>query len=357
MDLPANAPSLLFVTRKYPPGRGGMEEFAARLFAAYPGPKRLVALRHGQALVPLLVAGAVVAAARGRGRVELVHLGDALLTPLAPLLGRLADAPVTATLHGLDTVRGLPGYRALLGVALRRMSGRLVAVSDYTAARAATIHGVQPATITNGVDVARFAAIRRTADPAACTRLGLPPSGPLVVTTGRLVRRKGVAWFITRVLPLLDPAVTYAVAGDGPDRRAVQAAAAAAPGVVLLGPVSDATLAELYARADLFVAPNIPVADQPEGYGIAPAEAAAAGLAVVVSELEGLRDMARDTGVPMAPAGDAAAWAAAVRAALADPASYRAKRPPRSWEEVAGDYARFFAGVRAARGELSLPRP
>jgi hypothetical protein len=50
------APAVLFITRKYPPGRGGMEEFSRQLYEAYPGPKRLAVLRRGQAWLPLFAA-------------------------------------------------------------------------------------------------------------------------------------------------------------------------------------------------------------------------------------------------------------------------------------------------------------
>jgi phosphatidyl-myo-inositol dimannoside synthase len=325
-----------------------MEEFSRSLFEAYPGPKRLVALRRGQAWLPLFVPAALIAARRARGAVEHVHLGDAMLTPFAPLFGRMARAPVTATVHGLDATRPWRIYRRLLLWALRRLTGRIAAVSSYTARRVARLYGARSRVITNGVDAARFSRIERSPDPAAArAALGLPAHGPLIVTVGRLVERKGIAWFIERVLPALDTTVTYAVVGDGPHRRDVCRAAVRDGRVVLLGAVDDRTVALLYGCADLFVAPNIAVPGRPEGYGIAPAEAAAAGLPVLAADLEGLRDMAADAGLRTVPVGDAPAWAAAVRSALEDGAAFTATRAPRSWVRVADDYARFFRSVDA----------
>jgi phosphatidyl-myo-inositol dimannoside synthase len=345
-------PALLFITRKYPPGRGGMEEFSRRLYEAYPGRKRLVALRRGQGWLPLFLVRALAAARRSRGGAEHVHLGDALLTPVAPLFGRLAGAPVTATLHGLDCTRPLAPYRRLLRRSLPAMAGRLVAVSSYTAAQVQALYGVRPAVITNGVDVSRFACAQPyEAGSAGQSERDRSADGTVVVTVGRLVRRKGVAWFIREVMPLLPHDVSYVVVGDGPHRATVHRAAAGDPRVRLLGAADDDTVAQLYARADLFVAPNVPVPGQPEGYGIAPAEAAAAGLPVLVADLEGLRDMAADTGVATVPPGDARAWAAAIARALATPDAHRATRAARSWEAVASEYARFFATVGAAAGQ------
>ncbi|WP_322795148.1 glycosyltransferase family 4 protein [Tepidiforma sp.] len=345
---------LLFITRKFPPAVGGMEEFSAQLAARYPGPLRLVALRRGQRWLPLFLARAALACLRHRGRAEVVHLGDALLAPAAPLFARLAGAPVTVTLHGQDVTRPFPGYAALLRPALRALGdGQTVAVSTYTAAETARRFGVHPRVIPNGVDRERFSSIQPAADPAAERRtLGLPAHGPLVVTVGRLVPRKAAAWFAANVLPLLPPDVTFAVVGSGPEEAALRRIAAREPRLRLLGPLPGAAVERLYACADLFVAPNVPVPGRPEGFGIAPAEAAAAGLPVLAAALEGLIDMATVCGARLVPPADPNAWAAAVREALASP------RPPRprvrSWDDVAADYQRLFEAV-ARRARANRP--
>jgi glycosyltransferase involved in cell wall biosynthesis len=332
-----------------------MEEFSVRLYDALPQPKRLVALRRSQAWLPLFIPYALLSTLRLRRQVAHVHLGDGLLALFAPLFEWLGGAPVTVTVHGLDVMRSVPGYRGLVSSSLRRLRGRVIAVSGHTASEVERVHGVSPHVVSNGVDVARFRAIARSPDPAATRlQLGLPANGPLIVTVGRLVERKGVHWFIEAVLPRLDEGVLYVVAGDGPARAMVRAAAEDDRRVRLLGAVDVATVDSLLAAADLFVAPNIPVPDNPEGYGIAPAEAAAAGVPVLVSNLEGLCYMAADAGVPTVAPGDADAWAAAVGAALADPALARARRPPRGWDDVAAGYVRIFAAV--ARAEERKPR-
>lgn len=340
--------TLLFVSRKYPPSTGGMQEFAQGLYEALPEPKELLALGRGQAWLPIFLARALLAARRRRGRIERVHLADGLLLPLAPLFARLSAAPVSATVHGLDVTWTAPGYQALVRLSLSDMQGRLVAVSSYTADQVQQRAGFRPTVITNGVDVSRFAAVQRAVDPAAVRAdLGLPRSGVMLLTVGRLVRRKGVAWFVETVLPRLGAEVVFAIAGSGPASEEIATAAAGDPRVRLLGRVSDAQVDALMSCADLFVMPNVPVPGDPEGYGIAPAEAATAGLPVLVSGLEGLQDMATDLGLPTVTPGDPEAWTRAVHGALATPDRYMARRPARRWTEVADDYTRFFAGPGA----------
>lgn len=354
IDFPFTGGMLIFITRKFPPAVGGMEEFSAQLAARYPGPLRLIALRRGQRWLPLFIARAALACLRHRGSAEVVHLGDALLAPAAPLFSALAGAPATLTLHGQDVTRPFPGYAALLRPALRALGeGQTVAVSTYTADETARRFGIHPRVIPNGVDIDRFARIQPAADPAAeRSALGLPTHGPLVVTVGRLVARKGAAWFAEQVLPLLGPDVTFAVVGSGPEEVPLRRIAAREPRLRLLGALPGAAVERLYACADLFVAPNIPVPGRPEGFGIAPAEAAAAGLPVLAAALEGLVDMAAVCGAHLVPPANPDAWAAAVRGALAAP------RPPRprvrSWDDVAADYQRLFETV-ARRARANRP--
>lgn len=347
---------ILFITRKYPPAIGGMEEFSRQLTAAYPGPSRVCALRRGQRWLPLFLGSAVIQCAAARGRVSAIHLGDGLLALAAPLFEALADAPAVVTVHGQDVTRPFPGYGGLVRMALRRLGPRrVVAVSTYTAGEVTRRCGFRPPVILNGVDVARFTRIQRAPDRAAArAALGLPPRGPLIVSVGRLVERKGIVWFASQVLPLLPRDVVFAVAGDGPELPRLRAVAAAEPRLVLLGPLPDVAVDRLYACADLFVAPNVPVPGRPEGFGIAPAEAAAAGVPVLVAALEGLVDMASVSGATLVAPADPAAWAVAVQSALAAPP--RPRPPVRSWADVAADYARLFESV-AADARRATPRP
>lgn len=337
----APADSVLFITRKYPPARGGMEEFSARLLECYPRHSYHAVLQGSQWRLPLLLARGLTLAWRHRERIGVVHLGDGLLTIFAGLFRAAAHAPVSATLHGREVERDQLMYRALLRRGLRRVDGP-VAVSAYTAERAQALLGTSPVVIHNGIDAMRFASRPAVDAASARVHLGLSPQAKIVVTVGRLERRKGVSWFIEQVLPRLPLDVVYVVVGDGPHRDAVAQAARGDGRVKLLGLCTDSEIAALYSCADLFVAPNISIPHDPEGYGIAPAEAAAAGLPVLVADLQGLSDVARECGVPGIPSGDAGAWVTAVRRALDDPRWAYARRPPRTWHAVADSYARLF---------------
>ncbi len=335
---------VLFITRKYPPARGGMEEFSRRLFDHYPGEKRLIALRRGQRWLPVWLGGAILKSALLRPRPAVVHLGDAMLTPLAPVFRALTGAQVVATVHGQDVTRDVALYQWVISRTLRSVGPGLVAVSSYTAAEVGRRAGLRPAVIHNGVDAKRFAAIQRSPDPrTARLGLGLPPHGLLIVSVGRLVERKGVCWFAREVLSRLGPDVTFAVVGDGPERECLQAMAKKDVRIRWLGQAPDRVVDVLYACGDVFVAPNVVVPGRPEGFGIAPAEAAAGGLPVLAAGIEGLRDMAAVAGATLLPSGDAGAWVDAINSRTWRRAPSR--RHVRDWDDVARDYKRFFESV------------
>ena len=54
--------------------------------------------------------------------------------------------------------------------------------------------------------------------------LGIDPDATVLLTVGRLVRRKGVAWFVSQVLPRVGGNWVYLVAGEGPARAKIEAA-------------------------------------------------------------------------------------------------------------------------------------
>ncbi len=109
----------------------------------------------------------------------------------------------------------------------------------------------------------------------------------------------------------------YLVAGDGPDRAAIQAAADAsgvADRCVLVGAVDDDDREAIFSGADVFVVPNISVPGDMEGFGLVAAEASLRGTPVIVARLEGLTDAVIE-GVTGATcdSGDAQGFAAAIR--------------------------------------------
>jgi phosphatidylinositol alpha-1,6-mannosyltransferase len=116
--------------------------------------------------------------------------------------------------------------------------------------------------------------------------IGLGPGEKLVLSVGRLQRRKGFDTVI-RALPALAAqglAVRYALIGIGEDREyllGLAREAGVADRVHLLGHVDPADLPRWYNACDVFVMANRAIDGDNEGFGIVFLEAAACGKPVI----------------------------------------------------------------------------
>lgn len=258
------------------------------------------------------------------GRAEYVLCGDALMNALCAPLLTVFRVPRATMIMGLDVTYHNGFYRALVHPALRR-TGHVIAISAATAGKASEtgLPEDRIAVLRLGVELPPAGRPDRPAAAAAIRRrLLLADEAPVLLTLGRLVRRKGVRWFTESVLPQLEPNVHYVVAGGGPEEPLIRAAAESAgvaDRVHLLGRVTDEAREELMTGADIFLAPNVPVAADMEGFGLVTVEAAMRGTVVVAADLEGLKDavVPGRTGI-LLPAGDATAWVSELTGLLDD---------------------------------------
>jgi phosphatidylinositol alpha-1,6-mannosyltransferase len=177
-----------------------------------------------------------------------------------------------------------------------------------------------------GTDPGRFRPGLDTAEVRARYGLG---GGPWMLTVARLVPHKGMDVALEALARLApsQPALRYAVAGEGPDRARLEARAAelgVADRVQLLGAVPDELLPALYAAAAVYVGLSREEGREAEGFGISFVEASATGLPVVGGRSGGVPDAVRDgeTGILVEPS-DAGAAAAAIQGILSDQAEAR----------------------------------
>ena len=145
--------------------------------------------------------------------------------------------------------------------------------------------------INPGVDLARFHPGYDTADLRQ--GLGLTPQQKLILSVGRLSRRKGFDQII-RALPALlmhsGLDVHYVAIGIGEDRDylvALAAELAVQDRVHLLGHVAPEDLPRWYCAADLFAMPNREIDGDTEGFGMVFVEAAACGTTALAGEAGG----------------------------------------------------------------------
>jgi glycosyltransferase involved in cell wall biosynthesis len=158
-------------------------------------------------------------------------------------------------------------------------------------------------------------------------------------------KQRSYALLAAALARLGDLDFTLDIVGDGPARAAVAAAfAPLGPRVRLHGRIEDpAALGHLYAGADLFLWPAI---DEP--FGMVFLEAQAHGLPCLAGDGGGVADVIRtaETGL-LVPQGDAAAFAAAIRALAADRARLAALGSA-AWRFVQGERSLPAAAARVA---------
>lgn len=348
---------ILFVTRKYPPSTGGMENAAYELYTALAVNNDVTLVKWGGSnkmlpvVYPLLFVKALLAGLQKKP--DVIYLQDGLMAPLGSMLKLFIHRPTLITIHGKEATYGNPLYKIMVPPFIKRQD-QLVAVSEDTRQTVqAAFRGTDPLVIVNGVSDSFYNGTSRNKNLTQIAQLTNLPlerlrKSKILHSNGRFARRKGVAWFIDNVLPQLvaaDPSVLYLVSGDGKDREAIEAAIAnrkMGDYVKLLGRVPNELLYLLYNVADLFVMPNIPVPNDMEGLGLVALEAASCGTMVVASNLEGIPDAIQDgkNGVLVQP-GDAQAYVATITSEL----QRRSVQP-----EAIRDYTlRHYAWAKRAR--------
>ena len=330
-----------------------MESLSFGLLSGFPEPKTSITLRRSQLHLVWFLPYVFWRVALTAHRYDVIHLGDALLCSVG-FLPRLFGKKVAVSVHGLDMTFSPWLYQRYLRLFLK--ADVLIANSESTR-RIAEARGYSPVcTIAIGVPDRYFAVSRATHRNA---ELEQKRAGRVaLITVGRLVRRKGAAWFVRHALPKL-PGALYVVVGTGPEHDEILRAAAetnTSSQVWLVGSVSDARLLDLLGSSDIFVMPNIAVPGNVEGFGIVAIEASASGLPVVASRLEGIPDAVADgeNGTLVAPE-DADAFVHVLNRLIAD-GTERASRGARgreytersySWPRIIGRYAEVFDNLIA----------
>lgn len=292
---------VLFIARRFPPSVGGMERFAYDLSSALAGVVHLHKITWGGSnrWLPIVLVGFFFRASWRLlidRNISIIHMQDAVLAPIGWLLHFLFRKPYIVVAHGLDITYQSQVYQTVVLPFVRRASA-VISISTATKDEAES-RGIHPNishVITLGIHD-DYGKVTHNRDALAETIGRNLADKILLLTMGRLVKRKGVAWFVANVLPGIvekNQNILYIVAGEGVERDNVYAAiseAGVGDYVLMLGRVSDEARMLLYQSCDVFVMPNIKVQGDMEGFGIVVHEAATAELPVVASNLEGIAD-------------------------------------------------------------------
>ncbi len=320
-----------------------------------------VAARAGKALIsPAILAAARRELARGT---DVLHLHSPLVNAVPmSLVGAAAGVPIVVTYH--CDLKPPPGLVQRLIELVARGS------QNFALARAHTI-------VTYTEDYARHTP--SLAKRIAKVRWILPPvveprdtgrteedvrkrfgvrGKPILLFLGRFAEEKGLPHLLG-ALPEVRrsfPNAGLVLAGEKDRVPGESIGEKLAPllddpgsGVVATGSVPPSEIADLFTVADLLVLPST---NSTESFGLVQIEAMLSGVPVVASDLPGVRQPVRMTGMgEIAPVGDASGLARQIVRVLEAPASYRRPREEIrarfSIERTLSDYEDVY---RAASG-------
>lgn len=300
--------NILYLTRKYPPIKGGMEKinFYLSLHLGKLADLELISWNKSQKWLPFflfyfLVKSSYILLAK---KIDIIHLGDGLLSPLGLILKKLFHVPVAVTIHGLDITWRFRPYQFLVPWCLARLD-RIICRSAYTGKECLQrrIPEERVVVISGGIEVGEFylgeekGEIRQILSKQLKINL---QDKEILLSVGRLVERKGFHWFVGKVFPEVlgrRKNSIYLIVGEGQLRSRIQKDIeknGLVGKIFLLGEVKDQTLKMLYNASDLLIMPNIPVEGDIEGLGFVALEANSAALPVVASRLEGITAAVED---------------------------------------------------------------
>jgi glycogen synthase len=217
---------------------------------------------------------------------QVIHVHDWFGTVGATDLARRSRRPLVMTVHSTEYDRSL-GHPWLEILARERTgireADRVIAVSEHLKRQLVERYGAS---------VGKVRVIYNAVRPSE--RLApLSSAEKIVLYLGRLAAMKGVDTFLRAAARVLaeEPAPLFVVAGEGPEFGRLLMLAAhlgLSDRVLFLGKVTDEERTLLLASASVFVLPSVV-----EPFGIAAAEAMAAGIPTIVSKTSGIAEITK----------------------------------------------------------------
>ncbi|MHC5008004.1 MAG: glycosyltransferase family 4 protein [Planctomycetota bacterium] len=259
--------------------------------------------------------------------------------------GKLFGVPMVVRPHGSDVV---PGGRIRRHPRLETRLRLALGAADAVVAQGAYLRDLM---LDLGVDEKRIHVIHNGVDLEAFARADpYDHPRPYVLGIGNLIRRKGFDVLLRAWAKLADPTADLLLAGDGPQRVALETLArelGVASSVHFPGAVSGRRKVALYRSAVFLVCPS-----RAEPFANVILEGLAAGLPVLASAVGGNLELAGGDHGVLVPSEDQEALAAALRSLLETPAQLEKMKAavpdfirPFDWPQTAARYRDLYCRI------------
>ncbi|MEM9346867.1 MAG: glycosyltransferase [Planctomycetota bacterium] len=232
--------------------------------------------------------------AKGEG-FDVIHAHDWLTFPAAQALSEATGKPWVAHVHSTEFDRAGEGANTQIAEFEKRgvlSADRVIAVSEFTRKILVNRFGLDKDkcdVVYNGVERVIKNGTERT-EPVHPTA-GIKKGDKVVLYLGRVTMQKGPEYFIAaakKVLEKMDN-VKFVVAGSGDQiERTIEQAAKAGIGskITFTGFLHGEDVRKVYEMADVYVMPSVS-----EPFGIAPLEAIAHKVPVIISKQSGVSEV------------------------------------------------------------------
>lgn len=291
---------VLLITRTFPPSIGGMERYSYDLFSNLNNNINvdLLANKKGKLfLIPFLIR-AVIYVFINRKKYTNIHIGDGVLAPIGFIAKFLTHAKISVTIHALDIVYDKYFYQCIIPPLISRLD-KIICVSKYTLQQcvARNIDYKKCLVIPNGIDFSKLSPTKissKELEKKFDFKFG---NKVLLLSVCRLVKRKGIVWFVNEVITNLSDNYMYVIVGSGPEKLNILNSIIKhklQEKVIVLENISEEEKIALIKHASFLIMPNILVKGNAEGFGISIIEAAAYGLPSVASNIDGIPDAVID---------------------------------------------------------------
>lgn len=300
---------ILFVSRKFPPQTGGMENVAWVLSENLKGITEKIILKKKQIHLVWFVPWAILRSVSLIRKFDTIYCADAIMA-CSGWLPFLLGKKVIVEIHGLDLTfaKTFPGQKLPIKI-IKRLYGiylnfilnpkyHYVCHSQRVKEILSEFGILKPFYLPYMIDATRIDLDQADIKDVE-KKYNLNLRGKFVMlTVGRLIKRKGVKWFVKKVIPKIrNNNCLYIIVGSGPDSYGIEENIQSLnldKKVILLKGIPNEFRNALYKRADVFIMPNIRVPGDVEGVGIVMLEAGSQGTPTIAANVDGVSSVIQE---------------------------------------------------------------